>query len=264
MRRARARARRASSLLAPPSAAAHPLGNFTVNRFAAVDVSGDRALRPLRPRPRRDPDVPGREDRVRAARLRPQLKPARGLEPAGTAPACCARGISSRPGAGGLPTLRFEVVFAGRPGRVGVDLRRPDVCGPDRLEGDRRPRDARRERDPSSVPAASLEPSSAHYPRDRLRAPLDGHPRRRRRRAGQRARHAAAARSWRSDPHRQAAFEGLVSHELTLGFVLLSLVARAVLGRGARARAGHGKAIVAGYLVGTRGGRATRSRSARS
>ena len=40
-------------------AAAHPLGNFTTNQYAEVVVSGDRAYVSLRPRPRRDPDLPG-------------------------------------------------------------------------------------------------------------------------------------------------------------------------------------------------------------
>ena len=32
----------AGALLAPAAAAAHPLGNFTINRFSRVEVSGHR------------------------------------------------------------------------------------------------------------------------------------------------------------------------------------------------------------------------------
>ena len=32
----------AAALLAPVAAQAHPLGNFTINRFARVEVAGDR------------------------------------------------------------------------------------------------------------------------------------------------------------------------------------------------------------------------------
>jgi nickel/cobalt exporter len=32
-----------AALAAPAAAQAHPLGNFTVNRFSAVELSGDRA-----------------------------------------------------------------------------------------------------------------------------------------------------------------------------------------------------------------------------
>jgi ABC-type nickel/cobalt efflux system permease component RcnA len=48
-------------------------------------------------------------------------------------------------------------------------------------------------------------------------------------------------------------FESLVSHDLTLGFVLLSLVLALFWGAAHALEPGHGKAIVAGYLVGTRG-----------
>ena len=57
MKRLAAPRARWPALLAPASAAAHPLGNFTVNRFAAVERLGRPALRPLRrstsPRSRR-------------------------------------------------------------------------------------------------------------------------------------------------------------------------------------------------------------------
>jgi nickel/cobalt transporter (NicO) family protein len=48
-------------------------------------------------------------------------------------------------------------------------------------------------------------------------------------------------------------FESIVAHELTLGFVLLSLVLAVFWGAAHALEPGHGKAIVAGYLVGTRG-----------
>jgi ABC-type nickel/cobalt efflux system permease component RcnA len=48
-------------------------------------------------------------------------------------------------------------------------------------------------------------------------------------------------------------FEALVSHELTVGFVLLSLLLALFWGAAHALEPGHGKAIVAGYLVGSRG-----------
>jgi hypothetical protein len=53
------------ALLAPSTAAAHPLGNFTVNRFAGIELSGER-IYPVRPRPRGDPDLPGGQARAPA------------------------------------------------------------------------------------------------------------------------------------------------------------------------------------------------------
>jgi len=48
-------------------------------------------------------------------------------------------------------------------------------------------------------------------------------------------------------------FESLVAHDLSAGFVLVSLVLALFWGAAHALGPGHGKAIVAGYLVGTRG-----------
>ena len=68
------------------AASAHPLGNFTVNHFAAVDLAGNTRLRPLRARPGRDPDVPGGSGGP-AARLRGDPR-AQSSSSASTACAC--------------------------------------------------------------------------------------------------------------------------------------------------------------------------------
>ena len=93
---------------------AHPLGNFTVNRFSRDRGLGHRALRPLRPGPGRDPNVPGRSHRrarLRAAhRARTRISTVDGrtarLVPFGSA-------LAHPVGAGGLRTTRLEVVLAG-------------------------------------------------------------------------------------------------------------------------------------------------------
>ena len=236
------------SLLAPSSAAAHPLGNFTVNRFAAVDVSGDR----LFVRYAADlAEIPTYQigKSVSAARLAPQLilrvdgrrSPLRLLDSR----------ISSRPGAGGLPTLRLDAVFGAHPGRR-VELVDRTFAG--RIGWReivvRASNGATVTR--SSVPAASVSSELRHYPSNRLRAPL----------AVTRAVAVVEPGSERGTPpplgaaaatHTAGGFEGLVSHELTLGFVLLSLVLALFWGAAHALEPGHGKAIVAGYLVGTKG-----------
>ena len=71
------------------SAAAHPLGNFTVNHYAGIEVSGETIYRSGRARPGRDPDLSdgrprplarlrgGARARARAARRRPPRRAAR-------------------------------------------------------------------------------------------------------------------------------------------------------------------------------------------
>ena len=81
------RARRGCCALAPGLASAHPLGNFTVNHYAGIELAGDDRLRPLRARPRRDPDLPGRASEVRQPGLRGRGRAAARAD-ASTAGAC--------------------------------------------------------------------------------------------------------------------------------------------------------------------------------
>ena len=74
-----------AALLAPAAAQAHPLGNFTVNRHTAIELSGGRIYVQLRARPGRDPDLPGGEAGSRG-RLR-RARPAAGSSSGSTASA---------------------------------------------------------------------------------------------------------------------------------------------------------------------------------
>ena len=112
----------AAALLGPAAASAHPLGNFTINRFSRVEVSGQRlyVLYVLDLA-----EIPtfqaGRIDGAAYARriasnahLTVSGRPVR-LVPLGQA-------LAHPPGAGGLRTTRLEVVLAGprlsRPARL--------------------------------------------------------------------------------------------------------------------------------------------------
>ena len=104
----------------------------------------------------------------------------------------------------------------------------------------------------SSVPAASVSDELRRYPSNRLRSPLDV----------TRAVAVVEPGTEHGTPpplgdaapvHTAGGFEGLVSHDLTVGFVLLSLVLALFWGAAHALEPGHGKAIVAGYLVGTKG-----------
>jgi len=132
------------ALLAPASASAHPLGNFSINHLVAVSVSSDRVdLRYVLDQA----EIPTFQERelARAAVLeRKQAEVRRGLhlivdgEEVGLAQGAAA--LSSPPGQGGLPLTRLEL-----PLRAAVRAPQPrggarrHLPRPRRLEGDRRP-----------------------------------------------------------------------------------------------------------------------------
>ena len=103
----------AAALLAPAAASAHPLGNFTINRFSRIEVSGhrlyvlyvlDMAEIPTFQAGRIEPSAYAR--RIASnAHLTVAGQPVR-LVPLGEA-------LAHPPGAGGLRTTRLEVVLGG-------------------------------------------------------------------------------------------------------------------------------------------------------
>jgi nickel/cobalt transporter (NicO) family protein len=162
--------------------------------------------------------------------------------------------VSERPGAGGLPTLRFEAVYA-------ASLRGSAFTFVDRSFASRigwrevtvRARDGARLVS-SSVPAASRSDELRSYPRDLLRSPLAVRSATARFVAGTAP--AASPRLDRSAApgHTGDGLAGLIGRDdTTVGVVLLSLLVAAFWGAAHALTPGHGKALVAGYLVGTRG-----------
>ena len=160
-----------------------------------------------------------------------------------------------RPGAGGLKTLRFDAVyetpatgsrlafrdgnFASRIGWKEVVVHATD--GAEVVE--------------TTASAESRSDELRAYPKDLLGSPPDvDHGVRSvlpRRRPGCSAHD---RRSRRPTPHTSGGFEALISRgDLSLGVVLVSLLIAAFWGAAHALTPGHGKAIVAGYLVGTRG-----------
>ena len=244
-----------AALIAPAGAAAHPLGNFTVNRHTEIELSGGRvyvhyaldlAEIPTFQLGGRVRDAGFAREAARSLELRldGRRTPLRVLE----------RRVESRPGAGGLKTLRFDAVYIAS--GTGTRLNFRDRNFASRIgwreivvraeEG--------AELRASSVPAASESDALRAYPSDLLRSPLD-------------VTTAAASFALGTGPgtppridraapfeHRGGGFEALVSRgDLSLGVVLLSLAIAAFWGAAHALTPGHGKAIVAGYLVGTKG-----------
>jgi nickel/cobalt transporter (NicO) family protein len=239
----------------PSSAAAHPLGNFTVNRYAGIELSGNRIyvhyVLDLAEIPTfqegakvRNPGYARTVARSLDLRLDGRQLALRPL----------ARRLVERSGAGGLTTLRLDAVYVAR--GSGTRLTFADRNFGRRIgwrEVTISARDGARILG-ASVPAASSSDRLRAYPPDLLRSPLDvtaasatialgdG--------SGVPPRIGAAT----GPKHESGGFEALIERgELSLGIVLASLVIAAFWGAAHALTPGHGKALVAGYLIGTRG-----------
>jgi nickel/cobalt transporter (NicO) family protein len=243
------------ALAAPAGALAHPLGNLTVNRFAAVEASGGslyvRYVLDLAEIPAfqegsrvRSPGFPreaGRRLELVVDGRRAALVPLR-------------HRTQSRLGAGGLTTLRFEAVY--RAARSGSRLTLHDRNFESRIgwrEIVVRARDGARVAS-ASVPATSASRDLLAYPKELLRSPLDVRSAVATIEAGEGAGVAPTLSGARAPTHGGGGFEALISRgELSLGVILVSLLIAAFWGAAHALTPGHGKAIVAGYLVGTKG-----------
>jgi nickel/cobalt exporter len=211
------------------AASAHPLGNFTVNRFARVEIAGDRLyvryaldLAEIPTLQHVAPRVDGLEVRLDGRRV-----PLRVVR----------RSVAHPRGAAGLATTRFQAILAG-----------PRIGGPARIEIEDRGYAGRigwREL-VAGARTRSLSDELRAYPSDLLRSPLDVT----RVEATLLPEDVAPPQllPLRPDRHR-AGFTTLLE-----GDGLLVAVALAVFWGAAHALSpGHGKTIVAAYLVGSRG-----------
>ena len=239
----------AAALLAPAAASAHPLGNFTINRFSRVEVSGhrlyvlyvlDMAEIPTFQAGRIDPSAYARRIASNAhLTLAGQPVP---LVPLGEA-------LAHPPGAGGLRTTRLEVVLGG-----------PRLSGPAHLvyhDSNYADRIGWKE----IVVGASARSRSDElraYPKDMLSSPLD-------------VTSVAAELSPASGPDvapslssgaslqapdriADSSFASLVGRShLSLLVILASLAAALFWGAAHALSPGHGKTIITAYLVGQRG-----------
>jgi nickel/cobalt exporter len=108
-------------LLAPAAAQAHPLGNFTVNRFARVEVAGDRLyvryVLDLAEIPTFQAQQQGVDPAAYARRLAAGLRVTLDGHTAALTPV--AHALAFPKGVGGLHTLRLQVILRG-PAVVGA------------------------------------------------------------------------------------------------------------------------------------------------
>src|SRR6266540_6697452 len=245
----------AGAFLAPGVAAAHPLGNFTVNRFSAVELSGrDVYVHYVHDLA----EIPTYQEggRVRSPSFPSTLARGFVLELDGTRTVLVPvkHKLSTKAGAGGLPTLRFEAVFRAHPRVQGTALVFHDTNFADRIgwkevvvRGDRGASIQW-----SSVPSTSEELRA--YPKNLLKSPLDVTFARARVELGSGPGVTPSLEDGSVRHRTGGGFESLVARgELGAGVILVSLLIAAFWGAAHALTPGHGKAIVAGYLVGSRG-----------
>ena len=262
-----------ATILLAPSAAAHPLGNFSINRFSGLEVFTDRVVVhhvvdvaeiPTFQETRvidtnRNGNVEAQEiEEYAAARARTLLsKISLRVDGAETALHIARARASVSPGQGGLKVLRVESTFVARLSSAEVSIRYSDDNYPDRV-GWREVvayGSGGQGISASSVPTKSVTHGLREYPRDRLASPLD-----------QTAATVDAAPGATSDEREGARpgqtgssgllssrFASLIEHELSIPFLLFALCAAVAAGGLHALGPGHGKSVMAAYLLGTEG-----------
>jgi nickel/cobalt transporter (NicO) family protein len=239
----------AAALALPTLAAAHPLGNFTINRFSRIEAPGPR----LYVRYVLDmAEIPT----FQAGRIDPHIYAKRIAQNAHLvvdgrrAPLVSVRSALAHPlGAGGLHTTRLEVVLAGPElhGRVSVAYHDNNYA--DRIGW-------------KEIVVGTDTPSASHelhaYPKDLLQSPLDTSSITTELDPGDGPDAAPALSTGTSleapDRVADAGFASLVGRSHLSALVILASLAAALFWGAAHALSpGHGKTIVTAYLVGQRG-----------
>jgi nickel/cobalt exporter len=239
----------AAALVLPALAAAHPLGNFTINRFSRVEVSGPRVyVRYVLDMAEIPTFQAGRIDaRAYARRIARNVHLAVDGRPAALAPVRTA--LAHPRGAGGLRTTRLEIVLAGPVLRGKGLVSYRDANYRDRIGW-------------KEIVVGASTPSTSHelrsYPKGLLRSPLDTTSVRTRLAPGSGPAVAPSLSSGKSlaapDRVADAGFAALVGRShLSVLVIFASLAAALFWGAAHALSPGHGKTIVTAYLVGQRG-----------
>jgi nickel/cobalt exporter len=220
-------------------ASAHPLGNFTINRFTRVEVAGNRLYVRYVVDMAEIPTLQRVPVRIGGLRVTVDGTPAV-LRVTKTA-------LAHPPGAAGLRTTRFQAILAGPVVRAGARVTIDDRNYADRIGW---------KEIVFGAETRSTSDELRAYPKDLLRSPLDmtrasaelgpshdGPP-------------TLLAGKALAAPDRIAdsGFASLVGRRHLSALVILGALALAVFWGAAHALSpGHGKTIVSAYLVGSRG-----------
>lgn len=260
-------------LALPALAQAHPLGNFTTNRHARIELSGDHVYVLYVLDLAEIPTFQARSEVGRlgeggyASAVARQIAGGLSLAVDGERRPLAVLGsaIAFPEGAGGLVTTRLEVVYDAGAVEAGAPavLRYADSSFPNRIGWREIVVQSKRGAKvvSASVPSKSRSDELRAYPQGLLESPLDVTRAHVRFTPGSQPGVAPALRG-REDleaPVRVASkgaggFASLIAEDdLTVGFVLVSLLVAIFWGAAHAFSPGHGKAIVAAYLIGTRG-----------
>ena len=250
-------------LAVPAVAAAHPLGNFTTNHYSRVVASGDRVyvlyVLDLA-------EIPTFQEKPTAAKLLPKIGRGIGLHVDGHAvplrPLRHALGFP--PGVAGLRTTRFESVYESPALAPGVHrLQYRDGTFPGRIGWKEVvvQHDSGARFVSASAPSHSVSDELRAYPKDQLASPLDVRSATLQVSPGSGTGVAPVLSRGQGLDSRVTVHQGgdggfasLISRQkLSVGFVALALLLAFFWGAVHALSPGHGKSIVAAYLVGTRG-----------
>ena len=258
-----------AALAGPAAALAHPLGNFTTNRHSTIAVAGDRIhvvyVLDLA-------EIPTFQARGQVGRLG---RAGYGRRVARELTSKLELTIDGRPlalrqlgyrltfprGQGGLRTTRLIVVHRTDP--LSASDRPLQLAYRDGNYGGRigwreivlRGRDGGRIAS-SSVPSRSISDELRAYPEDLLRSPLSVSEARARIVPGTGTSKAPAVEEAENQVGRatEGGFVSLIEKgDLGFGIVVVSLLLAMFWGAAHALTPGHGKAIIAGYLIGSRG-----------
>ncbi|MDQ4058291.1 MAG: hypothetical protein M3124_04130 [Actinomycetota bacterium] len=258
------------ALWTPVEAGAHPLGNFTINQYSGIEVATDEivvhyvvdmaeipTIQELGIRPGQDVDNHALDEYARE--LVPRIVDNLTLTANGDPVSLDAAQpeASLRPGEGPLEVLRVEVDLAGKLADSGATIRYADDNYADRVgwkeivvypvEGQGLER--------SSVPSASSSDELRGYPQDELSSPLSqttatadlapGN--------GGDAGIPQAREETATFDLLGGSFASLIEGDLTPAALLFALLLAIGFGAVHALGPGHGKTVMAAYLVGTEG-----------
>lgn len=242
-------------LASAETASAHPLGNFTVNRYAGIEIAGSdiyvRYALDLAEIPTYQLGSEIRRAGYPAALARDLVLTLDGRR---LPLAVVEQRTVTRPGAGGLKTLRVDVVYRARGRGTALEFR--DGSFPGRIGWREVTVSARDGGDVvvADVPATSASAALQKYPSDLLRSPLDTAAAAARIELGSKAAAPPTIDGAVAPRHAEGGLEALIEEgDLSIGVLLLSLLIAAFWGAAHALTPGHGKAMVAAYLVGTKG-----------
>ena len=239
----------AVALLAPVAAQAHPLGNFTINRFARVEVAGHRLyvryVLDLAEIPTFQAQQAGINANAYARTIAHGLHVTVAGRPVALTPV--AHALAFPPGVGGLHTMRLELILRGPTVSGAESLRVTDTNYADRIGWK------------EIVVGASTHSISDElraYPKSLLQSPLAVTSAS----ATIAPTHAAVPQLTRGraleapDRVADSGFTHLISSGHLSALVILASLAAALFWGAAHALSpGHGKTIVTAYLIGRRG-----------